>query len=323
MPIRVASLAALLFVVLIPAAARAADKIETGFVGSPTLTSWPWYVGMRKGFFAEAGIEIDPVYVPSAPGMVQQLSAGSLEMISGTGLTDPLYAIDKGAPIAVVRVTSQASPYVMVSKPAIKTIKELKGKNIVIGGLTDITRVYFDRMMAGNGLKSGDYDITVIGATPGRYAALKSGSVDAALLLPPILFQAEAAGFNDIGAAYDYAKDLPFGGWIANRNWAAAPGHAEALKRLMPAYAKSLAWFLDDANRADAIAILVKEGNLQEQEVARSYDFARKLDPFEKTGKLSRKQLGNLMTVLVQMGELTKPIAIETIGLEGVSQIGD
>jgi ABC-type nitrate/sulfonate/bicarbonate transport system substrate-binding protein len=303
--------------------ARAADKIETGFVGSPTLTSWPWYVGMRKGFFADVGIELDPVYVPSAPGLVQQLSAGSLDMISGTGLTDPLYAIDKGAPIAIVRVTSQASPYVMVAKPEIKSIKELKGKTIVIGGLTDITRVYFDRMMAGNGLKPGDYDITVIGATPGRYAALKSGSVDATLLIPPILFQAEAAGFNDIGLAYDYAKDLPFGGWIVNRNWAAAPGHTDALKRLMPAYAKSLTWFLDDANRAEAIAILEKEGNLQEQEVTNSYNFARKLDPFEKTGKLSTTQLGALMKVLVDMGELQKPIPMEKIGLAGVSQIGN
>ena len=307
----------------LPLPVRAADKIETGFVGAPTLTSWPWYVGMRRGFFADVGIEIDPVYVPSAPGMVQQLSAGSLGMISGTGLTDPLYAIDKGAPIAVVRVTSQASPYVMVSKPEIKSIKELKGKTIVIGGLTDITRVYFDRMMAGNGLKTGDYDITVIGATPGRYAALKSGSVDATLLLPPILFQATAAGFNDIGTAYDYAKDLPFGGWIVNRTWAAAPGHTEALKRLLPAFNKSLAWLLDDANRADAIAVLQKEGNLQEQEVVNSYNFFRKLDIFEKTGKLSRKQLGSLMAVLVQMGELQKPIPMEKIGLDGVSQIGD
>src|SRR5262249_50320297 len=158
-------------------------------------------------------------------------------------------------------------------------IKDLKGKTIVIGGLKDITRVYFDRMMGANGLKEGDYDITIIGATPGRWSALQSGAADAAILIPPILFKAEAAGFNNIGLAYEYTKDLPFGGLIVNKNWASA--HPDAAKGLMAGYAKSLAWFLQDNNRDEAIAILRKAGNLEEQEVAQSYAFAHQIPFFE------------------------------------------
>ena len=216
--------------------APAMEKIAAGFVGSPTSSGWPWFIGMAKGYFTAAGIELDPVFVPSAPGIVQQLSAGSLDIVTGTGLTDPLYAIDKGAPIAIARVTTQASPYALIAKPGIATIKDLKGKTIVIGGLRDITRVYFDRMMSANGLKDGDYDITIIGATPGRWAALQSGAADASLLIPPILFKAEAAGFVNIGLAYDDTKDLPFGGLIVNKNWASA--HVPAMQALMQAYAK-------------------------------------------------------------------------------------
>lgn len=301
--------------------ALALDKISSGFVGSPTASGWPWFIGMAKGYFAAAGIELDPVYVQSAPGIVQQLSAGSLDIVTGTGLTDPLYAIDKGAAIAIARITTQANPYALVAQKSITSIKQLKGKTIVIGGLTDITRVYFDRMMAGNGLKPGDYDITVIGATPGRFAALRSGAVDAALLIPPLLFQAEHQGFNDIGLAYDYTKDLPFGGLIINRAWAAQ--HRDAMQRLMPAYDKSLAFFLDPANKQEAIDILQKAGNLDRQEVVESYDFARRIDFFDTTGKVSRKLLGNLMTVLVAMGELKAPLPMAKIALPGVTQIGD
>ncbi|HKT20251.1 MAG TPA: ABC transporter substrate-binding protein [Stellaceae bacterium] len=301
--------------------ALAADKITTGFVGAPTANGWPWFVGMAKGFFAAAGIEIDPIYAPSAPGNIQQVSAGSLDLVSGSGLTDPLYAIEKGAPIAIARIVSLANPYAMVAQKSIHSIRELKGKTIVIGGLADITRVYFDRMVEGNGLKQGEYDITVIGATPGRYAALRSGAADAALLIPPILFKAEHEGFNNIGRAYDYTKDLPFGGMIVNRNWAAQ--HRDAMQRLMPAYAKSLDWFLDDKNRAEAIAILQKAGNLQEQEVAESWDFTRKIPAFETTGKVSKRLLGNLMTVLIKMGQLQAPIPMDKIALQGVTQIGD
>lgn len=316
-------LRSLLIVAIVVAAmpAVAADKISAGFVGSPTSSGWPWFVGMAKGYFADAGVEIEPVYVQSAPGITQQISAGSLDIISGTGLTDPLYAIDKGAPIAIARVITQANPYALVAQKNITSIKALKGKTIVIGGLTDITRVYFDRMMEGNGLKQGDYDLTVIGATPGRFAALRSGAADAALLIPPLLFQAEHAGFNNVGLAYDYTKDLPFGGMVVNRGWAA--DHMDALKRLMPAYAKSLAWFLDNKNREEAIDILQKAGNLDRQEVIESYDFARRIDFFEPTGKVSSKLIGNLMAVLIKMGELKAPIPMEKIALQGVTQVGE
>jgi NitT/TauT family transport system substrate-binding protein len=299
--------------------ARATEKIATGFVGSPTSSGWAWFIGMSKGYFAEVGIEIDPVFVPSAPGIVQQLSAGSLDIVSGTGLTDPLYAIDKGAPIAIARVTTQASPYSMMAKPGIKSIKELKGKTIVIGGLKDITRVYFDRMMSANGLKESDYDITIIGATPGRWAALQSGAADAAMLIPPIAFKAEAAGFNNIGLAYDYTKDLPFGGIIVNKNWAAT--RLPLMQGLMRAYAKSLDWFLVDANRQEAIEILRKVGNLEEQEVVQAYAFTKKIPFFETTGKISKAQFASLMNVLVAMGELKAPLPLERIALPGVSVI--
>jgi ABC-type nitrate/sulfonate/bicarbonate transport system substrate-binding protein len=249
------------------------------------------------------------------------VSAGSLDIVAGTGFTDPLYAIEKGAPIAIARVTSQASPYARVAQKTITSIKGLKGKTIVIGGLTDITRVYFDRMMAGNGLKPGDYDITIIGATPGRFAALRSGAADASLLIPPLLFQAEHQGFNNIGLAYDYTKDLPFGGVIVNRNWAAQ--HMDALRRLMPAYDRGLAFVLDAQNRDEAIAILQKAGNLNEAEVAESWDFARKIPFFETTGKVSTKLLGNLMTVLVAMGTLAAPLPMDKIALAGVTQVGE
>lgn len=311
------------FVALVFAAlpAFAAEKIAAGFVGAPTASGWPWFVGMAKGYFAAAGIEIDPVYVQSAPGIVQQVSAGSLDIVSGTGLTDPLYAIDKGAPIAIARVITRANPYALVAQKSIHSIKELKGKTIVIGGLADITRVYFDRMMEGNGLKQGDYDITIVGATPGRFAALRSGAADAALLIPPILFQAEHQGFNNIGLAYDYTKDLPFGGMVVNRNWAAQ--HMDALQALMPAYAKSLAWFQDDRNRDEAIDILQQAGKLDRQEVVESYDFSRRIDFFEPSGKVSAKLLGNLMAVLIRMGEIKAPIPMDKIALAGVTQVGE
>jgi NitT/TauT family transport system substrate-binding protein len=108
----------------------------------------------------------------------------------------------------------------MLAKPSITSIKELKGKTICIGGLIDINRVYLERIMQANGLKDGDYDITVVGNTAGRFAALKSGAVDATMLAPPVNFFAEDAGFRNVGMIMDYAGDMPFGGTVVSLAYA-------------------------------------------------------------------------------------------------------
>ncbi|MGA6969898.1 MAG: hypothetical protein WBZ51_40560, partial [Xanthobacteraceae bacterium] len=64
-----------------PGSAKATETIVAGMIGAANAPSWPWYIGMERGFFAEAGITLDLVYVPTAAGLVQQLSAGSLDIV--------------------------------------------------------------------------------------------------------------------------------------------------------------------------------------------------------------------------------------------------
>src|SRR5262249_58332562 len=127
----------------------------------------------------------------------------------------------EGAALAFVGLDLVAPPYVMMAKPAIKSLAELKGKVISIGGAKDITRTYAERMLAPSGLKSGDYDYVYAGATTARAQALLSGAVDAAILLPPSNFQLQNQGFNDLGLTIEYAPELAFSGTMANKGWAA------------------------------------------------------------------------------------------------------
>ena len=243
------------------APASALVKITTGLIGSPNSGGWPYYIGIDKGYFAAAGIEPDLIYVPTAPGLVQQLVGGSLDMVGNIGVVEPIHAVAKGAQIAILRTTSGVTPYEMLAKPEIKSVKDLKGKTICIGGLMDINRVYLERIMQANGLKDGDYDIVVIGNTAQRFAALKSGTVDATMLVPPANFYAEKAGFTNIGMIMDYAKDLPMGSADVSIAWAKA--HPDAAKSLVAVLDKSIAWFYDDRNRDEAIDILVKASHAE------------------------------------------------------------
>ena len=237
-----------------------------------------------------------------------------------TGLVDPIRAIDKGAPIAIVRLEAQSPPYALVAKSTIKSLKDLKGKVISLGGPKDITRIYVERMLAPSGIKPGDFDMVFAGATSARTQALLSGAVDAAILLPPFNFQAVAQGYNELGRTVDFAPELPFSGTVVNLAWAKA--HQDLLIRLLAAHAKSIAWFEDDRNRAEAVKMMVEASKLKPEEVEKSYDFFRKGRFFEPTGKISRKKIGALVDALVGLGDMTQ-VDVEHLILPGVTQTTD
>jgi NitT/TauT family transport system substrate-binding protein len=288
-----------------PAPAGAAEKVTIGTVGQASAILWPVFIGIKKGFYEAAGLDVDVIYVQSSAALVQQVTAGSLNICMSTGLADPIRAVGMGAPIAVVRIEVQAPPYDLLAKPAIKSIKDLKGKLVSLGGPKDITRIYVERMLTPNGVKPGEFDMVFAGATSARASALLAGAVDAAILVPPFNFQAEAKGFNNIGHSIDYVKDLPFSGTVVNVAWANA--NKPILAKLLDAHSKSVAWFDDVKNRDEAVQILMAVSSLQQGDVEKAYDFFRDGHFFESTGKVSRAKLDNLAKAMESLGDLCCP----------------
>ena len=314
------AVAATAVLVLTAPSLRAADTVTVGTVGSASANLWPVLIGFDKGFFAGQDVKVDIVYVQSSAQMIQQLTSGSLDITMSTGLVDPIRAIEKGAPIAIVRFESQSPPYALVAKPEIKALKDLKGKTISLGGPKDITRIYVERMLAPSGIKPGEFDMVYAGATSARAQALLGGAVDAAILLPPFNFQAVDRGFNELGLAVDYTPELPFSGTVANLAWAKT--HQALLARVLAAHAKAVAWFEDDGNRAEAVKMMVRMSGLKPEEVEKAYDFFRKGHFFEPTGQVSRKKLGALVDALVGLGDIPR-IELDRLVLPGVTRLTD
>ena len=300
---------------------RAADKVSIGTVGSASANIWPVFIGQKKGFFKEENLDVEIVYVQSSANLVQQLAAGSLDITMSTGLVDPIRAVAQKAPLAIVRLEVQAPPYALVAKPTIKALKDLKGKVISLGGPKDITKIYVERMLTPHGVKPGEFDMVFAGATSARASALQGGAVDAAILLPPFNFRAVAAGFNELGLTVDYAPELPFSGTTVNRDWATKNG--PVLQRILAAHLKSVSWFYDPKNRAEAVSIMVEASKIATDDVEKSYDFFIKGKFFEPTGELSRKKLNALVSAMQELNDLPKPFDIEQLILPGVTKVSN
>jgi ABC-type nitrate/sulfonate/bicarbonate transport system substrate-binding protein len=301
--------------------ARAADTVTIGTVGSASSNIWPVFIGQKKGFFAAENIALDVVYVQSSANLVQQLAAGSLDITMSTGLVDPIRAVSQKAPVAIVRLELQAPPYALIAKPAIKTIKDLKGKLVSLGGPKDITKIYVERMLEPNGVKPGEFDMMFAGATAARASALQGGAVDAAIVVPPYNFQAVAAGFNELGLTVDYAPELPFSGSIVNRNW--AEKNKDLLRRILAAHRKGVAWFYDPANRAEAVQILAEVSKIKAEDCEKSYDFLVKGKFFEQDGVISRTKLNALVKAMQQLGDLPADFDTATLVMPDIVKFAD
>jgi ABC-type nitrate/sulfonate/bicarbonate transport system substrate-binding protein len=302
-------------------AARGADTVQMGLLGAANAVDWPYYIGLHKNIFADAGVKLDVIYSPTPAGLVQQLASGSLD-ICDIGAVEPIHAVARGAPVAMLRITEAVSPYEVLAKPEIKTLKDLKGHTVVIGGLVDINRVYLERLLKAAGLTDKDIDITTIGNTAGRFAALKSGSADATMLAPPVNFFAQAAGFPAIATIMDYTKDLPFGATNVSRAY--AEKHPDTVKHFMDALDKSIAWFNDDTHRSEAVEILAQEMKTDNREdIGKSFDFLRKIGFFPNDRTVSKKHLEALMTEMAAIGDTDGKVPLDKLLLAGVTKIGD
>ena len=298
----------------------AAETVIAGGVSSGSTNLWPIHIGVRKGFFQAAGINVDLVFAQSNASVIQQLAANSINVSVGSGLVDPIRAVEKGAPVALIRIETQRPPYALLAKPALKSIADLKGKTVSVGGPKDITRIFFERMLVPSGVALGDVDLIFAGATSARIAALQSGAADAALLTTPYNFHAEAAGYRNLGMTAEVV-DMPFSGVSINRNWAGR--NMKTAQAYLAVYSKAILWLENPANRREAIDIMLAVSSLRPEDVEKSYDFLHDGHFFETTGMISRVRLGKVLGALQELGDIPAAMPVDSLFMPGLTQVSD
>ena len=281
-------------------AARAADKLTMGVIGTGSAQQWAVWIAQKKGFFTANNLELDIVVTPSAAAVMQQILAGAIDIGTG-GLTEPVRAIDQDIPVALLGIETRSPPYSLWVKPQFTSVAALKGKTMIVGGAKDITRTYLQRMVTPGGLGNSDYDLIYAGAASARFAALSAGGVDGALLNPPFSFKAKAAGFRNLGELRDFV-DMPFTGYVAGLEWAKT--NKSKIGRFAASVAKAINWFYDPANRAEAIEIQQAISKADLEDVAQTYDLYVSLKIFSPDLSPDARSLQPIVDAVRESGDL-------------------
>ena len=216
------------------------------------------YVAEEQGYFKEVGlnVEIVPGADPSA-NLAQTVSGQADITTASWGVMTSATA--KGMPVRVVSGNGVVDPkadnsgIVIPKNSPIKTVADLKGKNVAVNGVNtggDIPMLQAARA-AGIEPKS----ITEV-AVPyaGMQAALEQGTVDAAFVADSYYHQLVDAGFKSIASPVrEFQGNMPVTVWAATEPWLKSnPGTAKKFNEAMEKAAK---FYSDPANSASIVAI--------------------------------------------------------------------
>jgi NitT/TauT family transport system substrate-binding protein len=279
-------------------------------VGPQSWTSAPDIVATAKGFYASENLTVDFVVSGQSAAACQQVLAKAAEL-GACSMGDMIQAVESsGAPL--VQVFGQyAAPinYSIMTKPNIKNWSGLKGKTIMIGGPKDNTAYFFRVMARANGLKDSDYDFQYAGASSARFAALKAGAVDGAILTDPYDAQAEQSGdvkLDSLVPKYVNAGNYGYYITTVRKDWAQA--NADVLTRFIRAELKAADWMYDPANKGELFSLVGPKANIAQPDLERLYQrdvIASKF--WSVDGKMSEAGVQGVLDSLVDVGSLNKP----------------
>jgi len=181
--------------------AHAADKIRismTGFAGQ--FMTFP--LAQKRGFLKEEGIEAEIIRISAAAGRAA-LSGGEVDYSTGIGGTAIGGALS-GVPIKVVACYVPAPVLALVARSEIKSVQALKGKTVAVLIFGGVAHFAARAVAKHYGLDpEKDLKYLAVGPPDARFAALSQGLVDAAVLGPPLDFEARKQGFNILARAHD------------------------------------------------------------------------------------------------------------------------
>jgi NitT/TauT family transport system substrate-binding protein len=298
----VVALCAVIFL-FIAQAPLAAERVT---IATPSrgLFEFPVVVAMRKGFFKDEGIEVDKVQMQPALG-VKALMSGDVDYLLAWG--SALRAAVTGVPIKAVVGFAGRPLHVLISRPEIKTPKDLKGKVIGVDSVAG-TVDYLSRVAVRHFGMEPDRDVTIIvtGESPTRLVALRAGSIDATPIDVAFAVKAEDEGFRRLVYLGDLIE-LPLSGIAVMES--KLQNQRAQVKKVVRAGVRGSRFMKQ--NRGETIQMLSDYLSISPAQSAKAYDASIK--SFTDDGIISDKGVQLDIQLTKERLKITKDIPLSQL----------
>jgi NitT/TauT family transport system substrate-binding protein len=261
----------------------AKPPLRIGFSDWPGWTAFE--IGIQKGWFKEAGVDVKFDWFEYAPSM-EAFAAGKVDAVMMT-MGDALVTGAPGARSVAILITDYSNGNDMiVAKKGIANVKALKGKKVGLEtGLVE--HLMLTKALEKNGLKIDDVKLVNV-PTHQTAQTLSSGNVDAIGAWQPNSGQAlkAVAGSKAIftsadvpGLIYDLVCVNPQSLSQRRADWV----------KVVKVWNRIAAFVRDPANQAEAVKMMAARAGVPPEEYAKFLPGTRFLSPEEALSRFEQK----------------------------------
>lgn len=170
------------------AAGGSGDKVVVGIGGQTLLTYLPTTLAQQLGYYKDEGVNVELQDLQGGSKALTAMIGGSTQVTSGYyEHTIQMQAKNQSIEAFVNMNLSSGLALVVAPKNegTIKSIADLKGKNVGVTAPGSSTDMFVKFLLAKNGMKTTDASVSAVGAGSSAVAAVELGQVDAAVMLEP------------------------------------------------------------------------------------------------------------------------------------------
>jgi ABC-type nitrate/sulfonate/bicarbonate transport system substrate-binding protein len=231
----------------------------------------PVAVADSHGIFAKYGVEVETENLPNSDVLRAKLAAGEGDL-AYLAVDNAVAMVELAHQDVIIVMGGEGSQNELMAQPEIKSIKDLRGKTLIVDAPNTAYALQMKKFLLLNGMQAGkDYEMKAFGATPARLAAMREHKEYAGSMLgPPSSLAAKREGFVSLGSVPELIGPYQAAGYFAERQW--AQEHRDAIEKYLGAVIEAQRWLMAPANKQQVIELMIKESHLAPEVAAETYE---------------------------------------------------
>jgi NitT/TauT family transport system substrate-binding protein len=249
---------------------RAVENVRVAYPSMGTSV-FCLIIAQKEGYLKEEGLDAQLLSIRGEIAIRTTL-AGEVDFFTNAG--SALAAAVRGVPVKIVTVFQDRPSWDLIAQPDIKSVAQLRGKNIGIMSPEGSLAVVAREILRKNGMDPGkDVNLVVMGGDEVRFPALQTKSIQATLFSTGMSLKAQKEGFTKLAMAGDYANLIEGGLATSNDRIKQSP---EKMFRFIRAALKGLNFFA--VKREQSIKYMTEALRMNDRELVNAiYDIQSKL----------------------------------------------
>lgn len=288
-----------------PAKPTAPDKIKIGLPVAGTHTL-PVTVAAQKGFFKEENIDAEIIVFSVGTQATETLVAGETDF--GLAISSAIKMTMRGADLKVISGIVTRPQLILMGKPDIKSIKDLKGRKVGAARIGDVGTYQLFEVLRQGGLNP-EKDVEMVHLAGDRVPSLLQGIYDATSIVPPANVRVGAQGFTEIAkfSSVESIRDWPVTGLVTTGKLIREK--PDLVLRTVRAMSKGVDFVLQQP--AETQTIMAKEFNVTTDQAKIVYDSVRPI--FPPKGEITAKNIQFEIDASARELEIKEKVPLEKV----------